>query len=390
MRMRPLRVAVVTVTHLPEDARIRYRQIPAMVDRGHEVTYVAPFTAYRVAAPAGIRTVDVRRSRGLHRLRAVAHAHLVLRRLLAAPDPPDVVLAHDPELVPALLLIRLCHRDVTLVWDVHEDVPAQVDQISQIPRCLRRPLAAAIHAVELVAERFLHLLLAEHAYAERFARAHPVVPNSTRVPPERPAAAAAAADRLVYVGALTVPRGTAEMIAAARLLPDVGLDLLGAASPESARLLEAAPPNVRSHGFVPNAEALQQIHGALAGLVLLRPHENYLRSESTKIVEYMAHGVPVITTANPGARHLVESAGCGVVVAHGGPEAVGAAVAAAVRSLQQDAGAREEMARSGYEAARAGHDWGVDGERFVDQLEAWAAGAGRGPRRGTVRDSRCP
>ena len=54
--------------------------------------------------------------------------------------------------------------------------------------------------------------------------------------------------------------------------------------------------------------------GALAGLSLLQDLPNYRHSRPTKIVEYMAHGVPVVTTPLPVAVELVESAGAGVVV----------------------------------------------------------------------------
>ena len=37
-----MRVVVCTVVHHPADARIFYRQIQALLDAGHQVTYIAP------------------------------------------------------------------------------------------------------------------------------------------------------------------------------------------------------------------------------------------------------------------------------------------------------------------------------------------------------------
>ena len=37
-----MRVVVCTVVHHPADARIFYRQIRALLDAGHDVTYIAP------------------------------------------------------------------------------------------------------------------------------------------------------------------------------------------------------------------------------------------------------------------------------------------------------------------------------------------------------------
>ena len=48
------------------------------------------------------------------------------------------------------------------------------------------------------------------------------------------------------------------------------------------------------------------IDGALAGLSLLRDLPNYRGSMPTKVVEYLAHGVPAITTPLPLAREIVQ------------------------------------------------------------------------------------
>ena len=46
-----MRVVVCTVVHHPADARIFYREIRALLDAGHDVTYIAPHS--EAAAPRG-------------------------------------------------------------------------------------------------------------------------------------------------------------------------------------------------------------------------------------------------------------------------------------------------------------------------------------------------
>ena len=51
-----MRVVVCTIVHHPADARIYHRQIRALLDAGHEVTYIAPvdsqdFQAERIRFP---------------------------------------------------------------------------------------------------------------------------------------------------------------------------------------------------------------------------------------------------------------------------------------------------------------------------------------------------
>ncbi len=359
-----MRVLVVTIVHNPQDARILHREIAAIRAAGHQVTYAAPFTAFGVERPTGLRTLDLARAAGRHRVAAARAARTLIRR--EGPQH-DLTLLHDPELLAATA--ALPDGAGPLVWDVHEDTAAAVTLKGWLPGPLRRPTAAVFRGVERVVERRRHLLLAEDGYVARFAGPHPVVPNSTVVPAS---VTPPGADRVVYVGALTRARGALDMIEVGRLLAGSGVTvhLVGAADDEVRAPLEAAAAaaQVVWHGFVPNDQALALLDGALAGLSLLHDEANYRHSRPTKVIEYMAYGVPVVTTPTPPAKELVESAEAGVVVPFEDP----AAVAAAVRALAADPQRAAAMARHGHDAAVRDHDWTRDGKAFVAQLEQWA------------------
>ncbi len=198
-------VLVVTVVHRPQDARIRHRQVRALVDAGWSVTYAAPFTDHGQPAPSDLRTVDVPRSAGRRRLRALRAA----RRLLRAEGPRhDVVLLHDPELLLALPGSGLDN----VVWDVHEDPAAALLDRDWVPAPVRPVLAALVRRLERWAEgRCAELLLAERSYATRFRDAHPVVLNLPTVPASPPPLPGD--DRVVYVGRLSAGRGARELVA---------------------------------------------------------------------------------------------------------------------------------------------------------------------------------
>ena len=126
------------------------------------------------------------------------------------------------------------------------------------------------------------------------------------------------------------------------------------------------------HGFVPNDRALELLSGAMAGLSLLRDQANYRHSQPTKVIEYMACGLAVVTTPNPLAGAIVEAADCGVVVPFEDP----AAAAAAVRDFASDPARVARLAANGRAAALADHNWDVDGPAFVAVLQDWADGLG--------------
>jgi glycosyltransferase involved in cell wall biosynthesis len=363
-----MHVLVVTIVHHPEDARIRHRQIRALLEAGHEVTYAAAFDAYNVNAPSDVTAVNVPRAAGRRRLWAIFAAR---REIRSRSAEVDLVILHDPE----LLLSVWGLRDLPpVVWDVHEDTAAAVTLKPWLPRPFRRLAAAAVSAAERRAERRYHLLLAETAYQTRFRLPHPVVPNTTWVPAEVPPPGD---DRVVYVGHLTMARGAAEMVELGRVLGDeITVELIGTADSQARAVVAAAHDagEVVWHGFLPNDQALAKAEGALAGLSLLHDEANYQHSKPTKVFEYMARGVPVIATPIDGCREILENHGAGIPVPF---EDVGAVVDA-VKRLHDDVDLRISIGRRGHATAREHYAWPVQAREFVAHLEKWVAQAHRG------------
>ena len=361
-----MRVLVCTIVHHPADARIYHRQIRALLDAGHEVTYIAPAAEdfHPERTWPSLRLTAVPRASGRRRTRAILAARSVLAR---HADGADLLLIHDPELLLALPPRR---RRPPVIWDVHEDTAAALSTKPWLPRPLRPHAGLAVHLAERMAERYVHLILAEHGYVARFARPHPVVPNTTYVPD---APAPPGGDRrVVYVGHLSPDRGTADMIELARLLRPRGVtvELIGPADGRARAQIEpaAAEGLLRWRGFVPNDQAMPMLDGALAGLSLLQDEPNFRHSLPTKVVEYMARGVPMVTTPLPVAAELARGHDCGFVVPFGDPRAA----ADAVLTLAGDSALRAEMGRRGHEAASRSLGWPSDAREFVAQLETWA------------------
>jgi glycosyltransferase involved in cell wall biosynthesis len=359
-----VRVLVCTVVHHPGDARIYFRQIRGLLEAGHQVTYIAPLG--EPGAPdslgPGLTTVAIPRAVGKRRLGALRAA----RAALAAHAPSaDLLLVHDPELL--LALPPRSGRPPT-VWDVHEDTAAALTTKAWLPPFLRPVAAGGVIAAEHLAERRLHLILAETGYNDRFNDTHPVVPNTAYVP--ETAAPPGGPRRVVYIGWLSPDRGSAEMTELGRLLAPHGIavELIGQADARAQEHIRAAGDAVHWHGFVPNARALQLADGALAGLSLLQDEANFRHSMPTKVIEYMARGLPVITTPLPLAVDLVQSADCGFVVPFNDP----AAACAAIMKLDADPGLRAAVGARGHQAAVRDLGWPAAAKEFVAQLEQWA------------------
>jgi glycosyltransferase involved in cell wall biosynthesis len=355
---------VVTIVHHPLDSRIRYRQIDTLLDAGWDVTYAAPFTEYglEIADEPRIRHLDLPRAFGRRRLRALRAARSMLRH---EASEHDVLLLHDPELLLTLPGLRI----PPVVWDVHEDTAAAVTLKPWLPPAARPLIRWLVGRIERLAERRAHLILAEYAYQDRFREQHLVVPNVHRVPesvplPDQP--------RVVYVGSVTWARGVAELVETARLVAaktngEVRTIVIGSASGDVRTMLREAEREgvLEWLGYVPSERAMEIVRGSIAGLSLLHDEPNYRVSLPTKVTDYIASGIPVVTTPLPLAREVVEGFKCGVVVPFADPTAA----AAAVLELWADPERRRSMGASGHAAALEHYDWSRLAQEFVAELK---------------------
>lgn len=357
-----MRVLVVTVVHHPLDARIHRRQIGALLAEGHHVTYGAPWSSLGVPVPTDLEARDLPRAVGRRRIGAIRAARTLIRQ--EAPHH-DVVLLHDPELLAAVARARTA----TTVWDVHEDGAATIEDRPWVPTLLAPVARWGIRRAERWASRHLHLIVAETSYRERLGLQHPVVPNVPVVPN---AVSAPGRERVVAVGRISTGRGWHQLRQLAGLLADEGvrLELFGSADADIEAEVQAAAAadEVVWHGFVPNEQALARISGALAGLSLLHDLPNYRHSMPTKVAEYLAVGVPAVTTPLPLAAELVARSGGGVVVPFRAPDVA----AAAILELRAEDAVRGRIGAAGHAWAQAHLNWAVEGPRFVDHLQGWA------------------
>ena len=355
----PRRVLVATTVHDPNDARILHRQIAALQSAGWSVTYVAPFES-DAPRPDGVATVPVPRSSGRRRLRALRIARKTLRHL--APDH-DRILIHDPDLLPAVWRLARKHP---ITWDVHEDAAAAVRDRAWIPRPLKGIVRWGLRRVERRAERRLNLILAESSYRGRFRGEHPVIPNRPWTPTDT--GYPDGTPRAIYVGRLSRSRGLRELVALGeRLHPGTVITLVGAVDATDRDLLEAASRagKVDWRGYVPNDRALELVRTSVCGLSLLHDEPNFLGSMPTKVLEYLAHGVPAVTTPVPLARDVVERYDAGLVVPF---EDVDAA-ADAVTSLVGDPELQQRLGANGHRAIRDDLGWEQVVPLFLDSLE---------------------
>ncbi len=277
----------------------------------------------------------------------------------AARRRPDVVLASSPPLPVGSVgqLLALRHR-VPWVLDVRDlwpEVAVVVGEISEGPvlrfaERLERRLYRSATAITATTDHFRReietrggagkVTLIRNGASAPFIEAGAAAPDPTALGED--------AGRFTwgYGGNLGLAQGLESAVEAAGMLGDGFRLLLLGEGPKREELSEqaAALPGaaVEFRKPVPLAEAARVLRACDALLVPLAPKPGLEGFVPSKLFDCAALGLPMVVCAQGEASELAEGAGAAIAVAPGDAEGL----AAAVRSLRDDAALRERLGAS--------------------------------------------
>ena len=308
---RRLRVSIVTSGHDVADARL-HREVAALVRAGAAVEVMGLGDA--AGGPPGVT------------VRTWPRGSLLVRAWHALRLPwlatGDALVTLDPDsAVGAMLRARLSgSRRPVIVVDVHEDYGKLLRDrawsrgpAGRVGRTVVRAFDRAAAGADLTVVADAHLSTdAHHRLVVRN------LPDRSMLPDPGPADSR---PRLLYVGDLRASRGLGAMLSALRVASEWTLDLVGpldGAPLEGFRATLADDPGlaarVRWHGRLEPRRAWALAAGAWAGLSLLDDTPAFREAMPSKLYEYLACGIPVLTTDLPRPAALVRQTGAGAVV----------------------------------------------------------------------------
>jgi glycosyltransferase involved in cell wall biosynthesis len=333
-RRRQITVVHLSSGHYPDDARIYWKECASLAQVGYAVRFIVPDDGRSRRTSRLLEDVEVinvpRRSSRLGRLALLPFSVLIA----AIRQNGDVYHFHDPELLPIGFVLRFLGKGV--IYDAHEDLPRDILIKTWIPRPLRRLVSHFLEAVEWVAGRTMSGIVAatpviakrfpedRTALVQNFARAAEFESCRTDPPSGSPV--------IAYVGSISIERCAMEMVGAMCKLsywPHPRLALVGPMP--SAKLnasLTALPGwrHVDYRGLLDRDGVGSVLGQACIGLALFHPVQSYMDSQPVKFFEYMAAGIPVITSDFPRFRRIIEAEGCGLCVSPRGIDAIAAAI----------------------------------------------------------------
>lgn len=308
-----MKVCMLSSVHSADDVRIVQKEARSLSRAGHTVTVVARPPGPSDPGDIEFKLIDLPILSRWKRPWVVGRAAVALAQSTKA----DVVQFHDPELIPFVL--RLKSQGCKVIYDVHEDVPADIYSKRWIPRWMQPMIAFCSELVERsTARRFDAIVAATPTIAERFriygARVI-LIRNSVRLEEfVEPTSDSGRKRQGVYIGHASFNRGLVEMVEACQAV-ELPLVLAGSIGGEEAEWLRSSSSSFVTHrGKLGRSEIAALLNESLIGLCLFQPEPNHLDAMPTKIFEYMAAGLPVITSDLPKSKEIVETAGCGFAV----------------------------------------------------------------------------
>ncbi len=313
----PKKICHVTSLHSPDDTRIFHKECCSLANY-YDVTLIAPnVTNYR---KYGINVVGVELPK--NRFSRLTHLNAVLKKALEIDA--DIYHFHDPELMNIGLKIKKYGKKV--IFDSHEDVPAQILGKQYIPKLLRKSLSyiysyyekkhlSQYDALVTVTPHIVERLSKINSNTEMITN-FPVVKNKIT---DRNTISFQDRQYVSFIGAVS-PHYRHEHIICALENCSVKYLLAGPAESSYLEKLKSCKgwDKVEYRGVIPAEDVYSLLDQSFAGLVIpeYRPNAGYKRGTIgvLKLFEYMLAGIPVIATDFDLWKEIIEGNECGICV----------------------------------------------------------------------------
>jgi len=361
-------VCIITTVHPPFDTRIFHKQAKTLVKAGYDVILIAQHDKNEIVDGVKIIALPRPQNRFQRMLELDFKAFQFGLRQKA-----DIYHFHDPEFLLWGWLLRVITK-AKVVYDVHEDYPKAILSRYWLPKPLRRPIASLFDILEkLLAKQFDCIITATDHIKTNFRGANTI---SVKNYPLRDDLSLKDGNRegqqdcyiLIYAGSLSGEYGVKEMVQALEFLDidrNVSLRLLGKFNEKKFEQEIRRLPGYKKAeylGWCNRDEVLKNMMEADIGLTYDHPLPRFKVGISTKLLEYMSVGLPVITPNYPLWKEIVEGNDCGIVVEPLNPKAL----AKAIEYLLKNPELRKMMGENGRRAFLENYNWETESRKFLD------------------------
>lgn len=376
------KVCILSSVHIALDNRVFYREAQSLAQNGYDVTLIAVHD--KNETKEGVQIVGLPKVPRRQRPRLWLELYRRARATQA-----DIYHFHDPELLLVTPWLRRRTGKPT-IYDVHEVYPDFIKVKDYLPVWVRYPIAWAFRYLEpLLARLQSGLIFSDDEIGKAFASIKKPKTTLFNFPAvdfvEKAAEVSEPVERkpiVLYLGGMERNRGTALMMAAFEkvltVFPDAELLLVGHFMPpqlEEEVRQDAARRGIDSAvtitGRVPFEKIGEYLEEVSVGWVSWQPVPKNEKNIPTKLFEYMAYGLPIVSSDLASIRPFVRNGENGWLVTADDPDAHAAAI---IKLLENPEEARN-MGLRGQKLVQNEYNWGEMEMRLLSFYETLLSGS---------------
>lgn len=367
------KVCILTSVHQATDVRIFHKQAKSLAKAGYDVVLIGQHDKDETIDDVKIIALSKPKSRLMRFLSTLRVLRLGLRQ------KAHLYHFHDPELIPAGLVLKLYGKKV--IYDVHEDYRSNILCNGWIPKLLAKPVALIADFSEKLLSRYFDAVVVVDIFLKRrFTKGSVKISN---FPPVHLSGESKRRKegvlRCVYAGGLSELRGIIKVVEALEHV-SVPVQLLLLGHFENNRTREVVESlkgfdKVKYMGFVPSQEVATYLASSDVGMLILQPVPAYkpVGEGCLKLFEYMLMGLPVIASDFPFLRQILEENQCGILVDPTDPKKI----AEAIDYLSRHRDTARKMGKNGRNAVLKKYNWESQEKKLLQLYERLLGGRKR-------------
>ena len=360
-----IKVCHVTSVHPKEDVRIFKKACISLKNAGYDVTLVQMGEDYEKDGIEIRGFGQIEQNRLKRMLSTARNAYCKALEVDA-----DVYQLHDPELLPYAL--KLKRKGKKVIFDSHEDVPADILEKYWIPAPLRKLISWVYGRYEAYCFAKLDGVIGVTPTLcdrlEKVSRRSVMVTNYPILEENLPEPTFTGR-KIAFPGLVSEIWCIDKLIQAIEDIEDVTLELRSRNVEEPFGSAMRGLPGwqkVNFPGPVPHKEVLQMLSECICGVALLHECPNSGGKMgtlgNTKIFEYMMIGIPVVCTDFVLWKQIIDQWQCGICV---NPEDPGQ-IRDAISWLLDHPEEARRMGENGRKAVAAEFNWHVEEKKLLE------------------------
>ena len=357
-----IKVCHLTSVHPRYDSRIFWKECRSLSSHGFKV-YLVVADNRGDEINEGIEIYDAGK-RGGRLYRIFYTTWKVFRR--GKKLDAEIYHFHDPELLFIGIVLKILGKKV--IYDIHEDYILQFKNKNYLKSSFLKNILSLLYSglCRIILRFFDYLIVPTPTIRQRYEKYNKRITDIKNYPDlaqfKEIKNNSFGNNELCYIGGISESRGLLDIINALETLP-VKLHIAGPCNDilffEKMKILPGWK-RVQFHGYVDRNGIKKILERSQLGYVVLHPLPNYIDALPIKLFEYMAAGVPVVSSDFPVYKKIVDDANCGICIKPGFFEDIRAVTAELITKPKY----LKQLGLNGRETVFKKYFWEKEGEKL--------------------------